>query len=80
MPLAAARLTVADLPASITLDDSMAVAPMAKLSGAEQVNLVARVAKAGTPEPKVGDLQGTLGPFPVTHQETIHLVISERIQ
>ncbi|WP_036567015.1 c-type cytochrome biogenesis protein CcmI [Oceanospirillum beijerinckii] len=80
MPLAAARLTVADLPASITLDDSMAVAPMAKLSGAEQVNLVARVAEAGTPEPKAGDLQGALGPFPVTHQETIRLVISERIQ
>jgi cytochrome c-type biogenesis protein CcmH len=80
MPLAAARLTVADLPISITLDDSMAVGPMARLSSAEEVNLVARVAKAGTPEAQSGDLQGKKGPFPVGHKDTVRLVISDRIQ
>lgn len=80
MPLAAARLTVADLPVSITLDDSMAVAPMARLSSAELVNLTARVAKAGTPEPQPGDWQGQSGPYPVSHKEVVTLVISEQIQ
>lgn len=80
MPLAAARFTVADLPVELTLDDSMAVAPMARLSSAEQVNLVARVAKGGTPEPKAGDLQGRSGPYPVTHQEVISVVITDIVQ
>ena len=80
MPLAAARLTVADLPVQITLDDTMAVAPMARLSSAKEVNLIARVAKAGTPEPQPGDLQGLQGPFPVSHPETVRLIISDRIQ
>jgi len=80
MPLAAARLTVADLPATVTLDDSMAVAPMARLSSTEQVNLTARVAKAGTPEAQAGDWQGQSGPYPVSHKEIVTLVITEQIQ
>lgn len=80
MPLAAARLTVADLPIRITLDDTMAVAPMARLSSASEVNLIARVAKSGTPEPQSGDLQGLQGPFPVSYPDTVRLVISDRIQ
>lgn len=80
MPLAAARLTVADLPLIVTLDDSMAVAPMARLSSAEQVNLTARIAKGGTPEPQSGDWQGSSGPYPVSHKEVVALVIKEQIQ
>jgi len=80
MPLAAARLTVADLPVTVTLDDSMAVAPMARLSSTEQVNLTARVAKAGTPEAQAGDWQGQSGPYPVSHKEVVTLVITEQIQ
>lgn len=80
MPLAAARLTVGDLPVTITLDDSMAVAPMARLSSAEQVNLTARVAKGGTPEPQSGDWQGGSGPYPVSHKEVVKLVITDQIQ
>lgn len=80
MPLAAARLAVKDLPVSIMLDDSMAVAPMARLSSAEQVVLTARIAKGGTPEPQPGDWQGQSGPYPVSHKEVVRLVISEQIQ
>jgi len=80
MPLAAARLTVADLPVMVTLDDSMAVAPMARLSSAEQVNLTARIAKGGTPEPQSGDWQGMSGPYPVSHKEVVKLVITDQIQ
>ncbi|MCQ4346665.1 c-type cytochrome biogenesis protein CcmI [Pseudomonas stutzeri] len=49
MPLAAKRLTVADLPAEISLSDRDAMMPQLKLSGFPEVQLVARVSRTGSP-------------------------------
>ncbi len=58
MPLAALRTTVAELPLEFTLDDSMAMAPMARLSSYPQVVVIARISAAGGVQATSGDLEG----------------------
>lgn len=60
-PLAALRKQVSDLPLEFTLDDSMAMQPQFKLSGFDQIVVVARVSKSGQPVSQPGDLQGMSG-------------------
>jgi cytochrome c-type biogenesis protein CcmH len=62
MPLAVARTTVGKLPYSFTLDDSMAMAPGASISGQSQVVVAARVSKSGNAAPQKGDIEGVSNP------------------
>ena len=65
MPLAIFKTTVAQLPLAFTLDDSTAMTPERKLSGAGEVLVKVRVSKSGNAMPQSGDLAGTLGPVKV---------------
>ncbi|MGB5734204.1 MAG: c-type cytochrome biogenesis protein CcmI [Thiohalocapsa sp.] len=64
MPLAVQRVTVADLPATLRLDDSMAMMPAMKLSSFPQIIVGARVSPSGQAMPQPGDLEGETGPIP----------------
>ena len=59
-PLAVVRTTADKLPLTLTLSDDNAMAPMARLSMAERVDLVARISASGQPTAQPGDLEGTL--------------------
>ena len=58
MPLAAQRLTLADLPATVVLDDSMAMVEGMNLSAYSQLEVSARVTKSGAAIAQSGDYQG----------------------
>ena len=62
MPLAILRKQVKDLPLQFKLDYSMAMSPAARLSGAPQVIVGARVSKSGQAMPTPGDLAGQTAP------------------
>jgi cytochrome c-type biogenesis protein CcmH len=42
----------------VTLDDSMAMTPMSRLSGFDDVEVLARVSRSGQAMPQPGDLYG----------------------
>lgn len=58
MPLAVLRARAGDLPLSFSLDDSLALDPQLKLSGASRIKVEARISKSGDATPRTGDLRG----------------------
>ncbi|MGC3872793.1 c-type cytochrome biogenesis protein CcmI [Halomonas sp. GXIMD04776] len=75
-PLALERATVADLPLEVTLDDSDAMAPSARLSQVDEVQLTVRVSASGQAMPQPGDLAGQAGPIQLDGQnETVDILI-----
>lgn len=62
MPVALVRMTAANLPVTVTLDDSVAMIPGVNLSGVEQLEVVARISKSGRAAMQSGDLYGSVYP------------------
>ena len=60
MPLAAQRMTMAELPATVLLDDSMAMMAGMNLSAFEQLVVSARVTKSGAAIAQSGDYIGSV--------------------
>lgn len=73
MPLAAKRVTVADLPIEVQLSDSDAMMPNMKLSSFPEVQLVARVSRAG--QPTKGEWIGRGSPLASSTEAPQHLTI-----
>ena len=75
MPLAAQRIKAADLPATVTLDDSMSIVPGLRLSAAPEVLVGARISKSGQATPGPGDLEGQAGPVKVAETPSVTVTI-----
>lgn len=73
MPLAAKRVTVAQLPIEVELSDVDAMMAQMKLSDFAEVQLVARVSKDG--QPTRGEWVGQSAPLPNTTQAQQRLII-----
>jgi cytochrome c-type biogenesis protein CcmH len=70
-PLAASRHTVSELPISISLSDKDAMSPMAKISDAQKVNVIARVSKSGQVNASQGDIEGAVLDLVITNGSSI---------
>lgn len=79
MPLAAVRKQVRDLPLNITLDDSSAMSPQLRLSQHDQVKIVARISRSGTPAAQSGDLFGEAGPVDPKNTKPLNIVIKSKV-
>ncbi len=75
MPVAAVRLAASQLPATVTLDDSHAVMPMARLSQFPEVRVEARVSKAGNAIAQPGDIKGEIIGIKVSAAQPVAVTI-----
>jgi hypothetical protein len=78
-PLAVKKLTVADLPATVVLDDTMAMMQGHNLSSKEEVIVGARVSRSGKPISQPGDLQGLSGALLTRATDVVNIVINQVI-
>lgn len=79
MPLAVVKMSAGKLPVTVTLDDSMAMAPGMNLSSAAQVEVVARISASGQPRAAPGDLEGSSAPLAPKGSQQLDLQISRKL-
>jgi cytochrome c-type biogenesis protein CcmH len=77
MPLAIQRLKASQLPATVTLDDSMSMMPSMSLSKFAEVVVGARISKSGNAMPQSGDLETLSPPVASNRSEPIALRIDQ---
>ncbi len=75
MPLAAVKKSATELPFKVILNDSMAVMPTMKLSGATEVVVGARISSSGMATAQSGNLQGQISPVKIG--DKVEIVIDQ---
>lgn len=79
MPLAVVRRGAGEIPFDATLDDSGAMAPIAKLSNFKTVNVSARISRSGRAERQSGDLIGEANGVNVGDSVDVNLTINTAV-
>lgn len=77
MPLAVKRLSVSDLPATVSLSDTDAMMPQLRLSNFERVVLLARISRNG--DATQGEWQGSSEPMKPGAGEMVRLTIDQPV-
>ncbi|MGZ5049933.1 MAG: c-type cytochrome biogenesis protein CcmI [Methylobacter sp.] len=80
MPLAIVKKQVSELPVTVSLSDAMAMTPAMKLSGFEQVKLLARISKSGNAMPQPGDLIGSIEQVALSDKAPHQIVINDQVK
>ena len=78
MPLAVSRISVADLPTTVLLDNSMAMIPTMTLSTFPSVTIGARVSTTGTAAAQSGDWFKEAGDIDPGNTDSIELIIDQQ--
>jgi cytochrome c-type biogenesis protein CcmH len=79
MPVAVNRLSVADLPVSVVLNDAQAMMPSRLLSSFKEVQVMARISKSGNAIENSGDLKSDEKIVRVGNEETVVLKIDQLV-
>lgn len=81
MPLAVQRMTKADLPTVVTLDESMAMMQGMGLANFDQVEVLARISSTGIANASPEDYQAVSAPIDLTTKtDLIKLTISQQVK
>ena len=75
LPVAVERHRLAELPASVTLDDGDSLMPTARLSQMTEVLVQARISATGSAERSAGDIESAAVRVPLPHDAPIDLVL-----
>ena len=78
MPVAVQRLTVAQLPLTLRLDDSNSMAGQ-KLSELSEISVVARVSPSGRPDAQSASYQAELGPLQPSLDGPVHALVLQAV-
>ena len=79
MPLAVVKMAAGKLPATVVLDDSMAMAPGMNLSSAAKVEVIARISASGQPRGAPGDLEGGSAPLEPKGSQKLQIQINRKL-
>ncbi|MFK7997849.1 MAG: c-type cytochrome biogenesis protein CcmI [Granulosicoccus sp.] len=78
MPLAVSRISVSDLPATVTLDNSMAMIPTMTLSAFPSVTIGARISTTGNATAQSGDWFSEVDSIDPTGTSEVELTIDQK--
>ncbi len=79
MPLAVVRKRVSELPVTVTLDDSMAMVPMAKISGFKDIEVSAHISRTGQANKQTGELFGASESLNVASTQETEIIINQTV-
>lgn len=80
IPVAAVKMNVSALPATVSLNDSNAMNPAMTISRFENVTVFAVISHSGSPGIQPGDFQGKINQLDIRRNNSVNIVINTVVQ